>query len=58
MCSKEGETRTVSCEIPFFKEIIIMSFICPHCGYKNADVKIAGEVSKFGKKIILKAKSE
>ena len=56
-CEKEGELRTCTCEIPFFKEIIIMAFLCPHCGYKNVDVKIVGEVSLKGKKIILKAET-
>ena len=32
-----------------------MSFLCPECGYKDSEVKIVGEISKKGKKIILKA---
>ena len=52
-CFKESEMRTFQCEIPFFKEVIIMSFKCHHCGYKDTEVKIGGEVSPTAKKITL-----
>ena len=52
-CLKMSEMRSFQCEIPFFKEIIIMSFKCHHCGYKDTEVKIGGEVSKTAKKITL-----
>lgn len=54
VCNKEGEMWTCTCEIPFFKEIMLMAFSCEHCGYRNADVKITGEISEKGKKITLK----
>jgi zinc finger protein len=52
-CFKESEMRSYQCEIPFFKEIIIMSFKCHHCGYKDTEVKIGGEISKTAKRITL-----
>ena len=52
-CFKEGEMRSFQCEIPFFKEIIIMAFKCMHCGYKSSEVKIGGEISKTAKKITI-----
>ncbi len=58
VCNKEGEMRTCTCEIPFFKEIIIMSFICDKCGYKNSEVKIGGDIAQKGKKIILKVEKK
>lgn len=52
-CFKDGEMRSVTCEIPFFKELLIMSFTCEHCGYKSNEVKVGGEISQKGKKITL-----
>jgi zinc finger protein len=57
-CFKESELRTFQCEIPFFKEVIIMSFKCHHCGYKDTEVKIGGEVSPTAKKITLEVTNE
>lgn len=54
-CNELGELRTITCEIPFFKEIVIMAFSCDKCGYRNTEVKTAGEVSKLAKRITLKA---
>lgn len=31
-----------------------MAFTCDHCGYKDSEVKTAGEISEKGKKITLK----
>ena len=53
VCGKEGEMRSCTCEIPFFKEMIIMSFLCEECGYKNVEIKTGGAISEKGKKITL-----
>lgn len=37
-CSKKGSTKMCVTDIPNFKEIIIMSFQCDHCGYKCNEV--------------------
>lgn len=52
-CFKSSQMRSFQCEIPFFKEVIIMCFKCHHCGYRDAEVKIGGEVSSTAKKITL-----
>ena len=39
--------------IPHFKEIIIMSLDCEHCGYKSNEIKGGGAIPKFGTKVIL-----
>ena len=52
-CGKKGELKTVTCEIPFFKEIILMAFTCDECGYKDTDVKISGQISEKSKRITL-----
>jgi hypothetical protein len=35
-CHDKGITRLLTTKIPFFKDIIVMSFSCPHCGYPLA----------------------
>jgi zinc finger protein len=41
-------------EIPHFKQVVIMSTVCDHCGYRSNEVKTGGEVPEKGKKITLK----
>lgn len=38
-CHSNGITRILLTKIPFFKEIILMAFSCPECGYKNSEVQ-------------------
>ena len=51
----EGETKMCTTTIPYFKELIVMAFTCDSCGARSTEVKTGGEMSKFGKKITLKA---
>jgi zinc finger protein len=44
-------------EIPHFKQVVIMSTVCDHCGYRSNEVKTGGEVPEKGKKITLKVNS-
>ena len=37
--------------VPFFKELIIMAFVCEHCGYRNSEIKEGGGISDKAKKI-------
>lgn len=39
--------------IPFFKDVLVVSFHCPHCGYKNNEIQNAGVLAEHGKKITL-----
>lgn len=50
-CFAEGVTRMCTCEIPFFKEIIVMAFTCDKCGARSSEVKTGGGVSDLGKKM-------
>lgn len=34
-----GNVQMCFSSIPFFKEIIIMAFICDFCGYRNSEIK-------------------
>ncbi|KAJ6239741.1 ubiquitin carboxyl-terminal hydrolase [Anaeramoeba flamelloides] len=52
-CEKNGETRLLLTKIPHFREIIIASFDCPHCDFKNNEIQFAGTFAEKGCKITL-----
>lgn len=43
-------TRILPIKIPFFKDILLESFSCDHCGWKNNTVKSAGQIQEKGAK--------
>jgi zinc finger protein len=47
-CSASGEVRMCSTDVPHFKEVILMSFACEECGWKNVEVKGGGAVPPRG----------
>lgn len=55
-CFKSGTTRLLLTKIPFYREMILMSFKCPHCGFENNETQSASEIQEKGIKIILKVK--
>ncbi|EIE90753.1 hypothetical protein G6F46_009080 [Rhizopus delemar] len=52
-CQENGVTRILLSKIPHFKEIIIMAFECPHCGFRNNELQSAGVVNERGHTITL-----
>ena len=48
VCQTAGETRMLVTDVPHFKEVIIMSFLCEECGFKNVEVKGGGAVPDHG----------
>ena len=44
----QGVTRLLLTKIPFYKDVIISSFNCNHCGYQNNEVQSANEISDKG----------
>ena len=56
-CHEKGTTRLLTTKIPFFKDIIVMSFSCPHCGYKNTSIEDAEELSPHGIHFVLTVKT-
>lgn len=44
-------------DIPYFKQVIIMSLYCENCGYKNSEVKTGGEIPRLGRKIRFNVKT-
>ncbi|KAF2430576.1 zinc finger protein-like protein zpr1 [Tothia fuscella] len=57
-CHADGITRLLLTRIPFFREVIIMSFFCPHCSFKNSEVQPAGEIQERGHKYKFKLDSK
>ena len=51
----QGTTRLLLTRIPMFREIVLMSFSCPHCGWTNNEVQSAETIGDRGCKIVLKA---
>ncbi|SCV70263.1 BQ2448_1657 [Microbotryum intermedium] len=47
-CHEQGITRMLLTVIPYFKEVIVCSFRCEHCGYTNNDIQSAGEIQPLG----------
>lgn len=44
----QGMTRLLLTKIPFFREIIVSSFSCEHCGWNNTEIQSAGRVQDQG----------
>lgn len=54
----QGTTRLLLTKIPFYKETILMSFTCEHCGFENNEIKPGGEIEANGCKITLRVINE
>lgn len=57
-CSKNGVTRMLLTRIPFFREVIIMSFECPHCHFKNSEIQPAAQIAEKGARYVLKIENK
>lgn len=40
--------------IPYYKQVIVMSFTCDHCGYRNTELQSGEQAQEFGTEIVLK----
>ena len=56
-CHEQGNTRLLLTQIPFFREVVLMSFECPHCGFKNCEVQSASEIQPRGCSYTLRVES-
>lgn len=45
-CEQNGETRLLLTNIPHFREVVISSFGCPHCGHTNNDIMPSATVAE------------
>jgi len=53
-CWENGKTRIMLTKIPYFKEVILMSFSCPHCGFNNNEIQPGAPLQDKGCRIELK----
>lgn len=56
-CSKDCTVNVKKVNIPHFKEVMIMSTVCEHCGYVTREVKTGGEIADKGQRITLKVEN-
>ncbi|EFW99504.1 zinc finger protein zpr1 [Grosmannia clavigera kw1407] len=47
-CHENGTTRLLLTRIPYFREVILMSFSCDHCGFQNNEIQAAGSIQPRG----------
>ncbi|XP_070392912.1 zinc finger protein ZPR1 [Dermacentor albipictus] len=47
-CRENGTTRLLLTKIPFYKEIVVMSFRCEHCGWQNSELQPAATIQPTG----------
>lgn len=57
-CHADGTTRLLLTKIPYFREIVITSFYCPECHFKNSEIQSAGSIQEKGAKYALRIESE
>ncbi|KAM3424337.1 hypothetical protein BST61_g11126 [Cercospora zeina] len=57
-CTRPCATNMKMVNIPFFKQVVLMSTVCDHCGYRSNEVKTGGEVPEKGRKITLKVSTK
>ncbi|KAG8522192.1 Zinc finger protein ZPR1 [Galemys pyrenaicus] len=57
-CYRNGMTRLLLTKIPFFKEIIVSSFSCEHCGWSNTEIQSAGRIQDQGVRYTLTVKTQ
>jgi len=53
-CNESGETTMMMTKIPMFKEVILISFYCSHCGYKNSEATFGGKINDYATRVELK----
>lgn len=47
-CQNNGTTRLLMTYIPYFKEVLVASFMCDHCGERNNEIQSAGQIQEKG----------
>jgi zinc finger protein len=53
----QGITRLLLTRIPYFREIVLSSFYCPHCSFKNTEISSAGQIQERGSKYVFKVEN-
>lgn len=47
-CHHNGVTKLLLTKIPFYKEVVVMSFFCKYCLWKNNELKPASNIQEKG----------
>ncbi|XP_073966478.1 zinc finger protein Zpr1 [Choristoneura fumiferana] len=47
-CHANGMTRLLLTRIPYYKNVVLMSFSCEECGYQNNEIQPGGAYAEFG----------
>ncbi|KAI3323850.1 zinc finger protein zpr1 [Xylariaceae sp. AK1471] len=53
-CHENGTTRMLLTSIPYFREVILMSFRCDHCNFSNSEIQSAGTIQPKGSSYLLR----
>lgn len=40
-------------KIPYYKDVVVMSFTCEHCGYQNNELQSGTPIAELGVKYVL-----
>ncbi|RZB38653.1 zinc finger protein ZPR1, partial [Asbolus verrucosus] len=57
-CHANGITRILLTKIPFYKEVVLMSFSCDTCGYQNNEIQSGASVNLEGVRITLRVETQ
>uniref|UniRef100_A0A914ZJY0 Zinc finger ZPR1-type domain-containing protein n=1 Tax=Parascaris univalens TaxID=6257 RepID=A0A914ZJY0_PARUN len=57
-CHKNGTTCIMCTRIPYYRQVIVMSFTCEHCGYRNSELQSGEPVQEHGTEIVLHVNEE
>ncbi|KAH0612554.1 uncharacterized protein H6S33_008934 [Morchella sextelata] len=57
-CHEQGITRLLLTRIPFFREVVVMSFECSHCHFRNNEITSAGVIQERGCSYTFKVESK
>lgn len=58
VCHEKGVTKFLPTHIPYFRDIIIAAFECPHCGYHNSELFNVTAIAELGIKFELSVKTQ
>ncbi|KAI8634388.1 zinc finger protein zpr1 [Xylariaceae sp. FL1651] len=53
-CHENGITRMLLTAIPYFREVILMSFHCDKCNFSNSEIQSAGTIQPKGTSYLLR----
>jgi zinc finger protein len=57
-CKKNGVTRILLTSIPYFREVAVMSFECPHCHSINNELQSVSDIQERGVRYNLKCSND